>query len=73
MFDLSLTRLLLWLPAVLIALTFHEYAHARAAESLGDSTARYMGRMSLNPLVHWIPLVLFCSFWWALAGQSLFR
>lgn len=69
MFDLSLTRLLLWLPAVLIALTFHEYAHARAAESLGDSTARYMGRMSLNPLVHLDPLgfilLLLVGFGWA--------
>lgn len=69
MFDLSLTRLLLWLPAVLIALTFHEYAHARAAESLGDSTARYMGRMSLNPLVHLDPLgfilLLVVGFGWA--------
>jgi Zn-dependent protease len=61
--------MLLWLPAVIIALTFHEYAHARAADRLGDPTARYMGRMSLNPLVHMDPigfiLLLVAGFGWA--------
>ena len=42
--------LLLALPAILIALTIHEYAHGRAAYALGDPTASYMGRLSLNPL-----------------------
>lgn len=69
MLDLNLTRLLLWLPAVIIALTFHEYAHARVADKLGDPTARYMGRMSLNPLVHLDPLgfilLLVAGFGWA--------
>nr|WP_282705243.1 site-2 protease family protein [Thermacetogenium phaeum] len=67
--DLSLTRLVLWLPAVVIALTFHEYAHARVADSLGDPTARYQGRLSLNPLVHIDPLgfllLLVMGFGWA--------
>ncbi|MDN5375407.1 MAG: hypothetical protein PWQ39_447, partial [Thermacetogenium sp.] len=69
MLDLSLTRLVLWLPAVVIALTFHEYAHARVADSLGDPTARYQGRLSLNPLVHIDPLgfllLLVMGFGWA--------
>jgi Zn-dependent protease len=69
MFDLNPTRLLLWLPAVVIALTFHEYAHARVADVLGDPTARYQGRMSLNPLVHIEPLgfilLLVAGFGWA--------
>ncbi|MBC8180655.1 site-2 protease family protein [candidate division KSB1 bacterium] len=39
-------------PPILIALTFHEFAHAYAAYRLGDPTAKQMGRLSLNPLVH---------------------
>ncbi len=39
-------------PAVLIALTFHEYAHAYVAYRLGDPTAKMMGRLTLNPLKH---------------------
>lgn len=40
------------LPAILIGLTIHEWAHAYAAYKRGDPTARNLGRMSLNPLVH---------------------
>jgi Zn-dependent protease len=52
------------LPAffILIAsLSFHEAAHAWAADRLGDSTARRLGRLTLNPLAHidWIGTVLF--------------
>lgn len=69
MLDINLTRMLLWLPAVLIGLTFHEYAHAKVADNLGDPTARYMGRMSLNPFVHIDPLgfilLLIAGFGWA--------
>jgi len=39
-------------PPILMALTFHEYAHAYIANRLGDPTARQMGRLTLNPLVH---------------------
>lgn len=37
---------------VLLSLTLHEFGHARAALAFGDDTARLMGRVSLNPLVH---------------------
>jgi len=37
---------------VLISLTIHEAAHAWTADRLGDPTARVLGRVSLNPLVH---------------------
>ena len=36
----------------IILLTFHEWAHAKSADMLGDPTARELGRMSLNPGVH---------------------
>ena len=44
--------LLLTLPAVIIAITFHEFAHAFAADRFGDTTARNQGRLSLNPIKH---------------------
>jgi Zn-dependent protease len=40
------------LPALLTALTVHEYAHAAVADAMGDPTPRYMGRLTVNPLVH---------------------
>lgn len=44
------------LIVILISLTFHEYSHAWMANYLGDPTAKKMGRMSLNPLVHIDPI-----------------
>ena len=41
---------------MLISLTIHEAAHAWAADRLGDSTARSLGRLSLNPIVHVDPI-----------------
>lgn len=39
-------------PAVLLALTVHELAHGMAAKMMGDRTAEYQGRLTLNPLSH---------------------
>ncbi len=70
MLDLpSLFELLVLLPAILIGLTFHEFAHGWVADRLGDRTARYQGRLTLNPLAHidpvgFIMLILF-KFGWA--------
>lgn len=47
---------LLTLPGILIALTFHEFAHAWAAVRLGDDTPKYQGRLNLNPLSHIDPM-----------------
>lgn len=69
MFNFDLNRIFLWLPAVIIALAFHEYAHAKAADWLGDSTPRLQGRMTLNPFVHidflGFLLLLVAGFGWA--------
>jgi Zn-dependent protease len=46
------------IPALLIALTIHEYAHARAAVSQGDPTPRFLGRLTLNPIPHLDPMGL---------------
>src|SRR5262247_1480213 len=41
---------------LLLSLSVHESAHAWTADALGDPTARYLGRVSLNPLVHADPI-----------------
>ena len=48
------------IPDVLIALTVHEVCHGIVAYKLGDTTARDMGRLSLNPLRHLSPLGCIC-------------
>lgn len=57
------------LPALLIALSFHEYAHARMAYAWGDPTAKNEGRLTLNPLAHLDPIgllmLLVVRFGWA--------
>ena len=55
----SLVDLLLTLPGVLVAITFHEFAHAYAADKLGDNTPRMQGRLNLNPLSHLDPFGFF--------------
>ena len=47
---------MLTIPGVLVAITFHEYAHAFAAYKLGDDTAKNQGRLSLNPFAHLDPI-----------------
>jgi Zn-dependent protease len=52
----SALSLVATLVALLAAITIHEFSHAWVADQLGDSTARYLGRVSLNPLVHLDPV-----------------
>jgi Zn-dependent protease len=49
-------EIIAFLFSLLIAIDVHEFAHAWMANELGDPTARYQGRLSLNPLVHLDPL-----------------
>ncbi len=59
---------LLMVPAVLVAMTFHEFAHAFAADRLGDTTPRSQGRVTLNPISHIDPvgfvMLLFANIGW---------
>lgn len=48
----GLLGLLLSLPGVIIAITFHEFAHAYSAYKLGDDTPKHQGRLNLNPFSH---------------------
>jgi Zn-dependent protease len=52
----GLSSSIAFLVALIIGVTVHECAHAWMADQLGDPTARLMGRISLNPLVHFDPL-----------------
>ncbi len=52
----DLRYLAMSLVGFLVAITVHEFAHARAALAAGDETAKRMGRLSLNPIDHLDPL-----------------
>lgn len=64
----GIVSLILSIPAVLLALTVHEFGHAFAAYKLGDDTPVRQGRLSLNPLDHVDPLgmamLLFAHIGW---------
>lgn len=64
-FDSMLYRI----PALLIAVTIHEYAHAQTADAMGDPTPRFLGRLTFNPLAHLDVLgalmLVFAGFGWA--------
>ena len=66
-FDLQ--QIILTIPAILIGFTFHEYAHAKMADKLGDKTPRFQGKLTLNPFVHVDPLgflfILIAGIGWA--------
>ncbi|HEU4891049.1 MAG TPA: site-2 protease family protein [Vicinamibacterales bacterium] len=53
---MDLTASLIGFAIVIVALTIHEAAHAWTADQLGDPTARMLGRVSLNPVVHIDPI-----------------
>lgn len=69
MFDFNIRDIIISLPAIMIALTFHEYAHGRVADWLGDDTPYYQGRLTINPLPHidWIGflMLMLAGFGWA--------
>ena len=60
LFDIS--EMAIKIPVLLFAITIHEYAHGRVAFQLGDPTAKQMGRLSFNPLIHIDPLGAICLF-----------
>ena len=56
MSDELLAALIVVAIMLLVGFPVHEFSHALAAYRLGDSTARFMGRLTLNPIVHFDPL-----------------
>ncbi len=68
-FNTDIRTILLLIPVLVVSLTFHEFAHSLMAYWLGDTTAKYDGRLSLNPLKHIDPIgflmLIFFRFGWA--------
>jgi Zn-dependent protease len=58
-FDLDPERIIIYIATFLVAITVHEFMHAWTASQLGDQTARNLGRVSLNPAVHFDPIGFF--------------
>ena len=69
LFRLPPEALVLLIPTLMFALSFHEYSHAWMAYRCGDNTAEKMGRLTLNPLAHLdlfgSLMILFVGFGWA--------
>lgn len=55
-----LTSIIIGVLSIAFALLIHEFAHAYMAYQLGDPTAKYEGRLTLNPLVHFEPIGFVC-------------
>ena len=64
----SLLNTLYSLPGLVLAITVHEYFHARTSDKYGDPTPERQGRLTLNPLAHLDPVgticLLFAGFGW---------
>ena len=69
LFRLPPDVLTMLIPVLLFALVFHEFSHGWVANRLGDPTAKYAGRLTLNPLAHLDMfgslMILFVGFGWA--------
>jgi Zn-dependent protease len=61
----------LYMCGILLGLTVHEFAHAKAAQVAGDDTAERAGRISLNPLDHLEPMGTVMMIFAALSGFGL--
>jgi Zn-dependent protease len=69
LFNLTVPTLIARIITLMVAFTFHEFAHAAVATALGDSTPRMNGRLTLNPIAHLdifgTITLLFAGFGWA--------
>ena len=64
----SLDTFIIEVVVILLSLSFHEFAHAKVADYLGDDTPQRQGRLTINPLAHIDPLgflaILILNFGW---------
>lgn len=69
MLSYLIDKIIYVVPAILIALSLHEFAHGWASYMLGDPTPKAQGRLSINPVHHldWVGtlLLFFVGFGWA--------
>jgi Zn-dependent protease len=52
----TIRHLIISVPALIFAITLHEVSHGYVANRLGDPTAKFMGRLTLNPIKHIDPI-----------------
>ncbi|RPJ52131.1 MAG: site-2 protease family protein [Chloroflexi bacterium] len=68
MLNLEPSTLITYFITLVVAITLHEFAHAKVADMLGDTTPRQNGRVTLNPLAHLDPIgslmMIFAGFGW---------
>lgn len=58
MFNFDILAMVAGIPGLIIAMTAHEYSHARTAVAMGDDTPRREGRLTLDPIAHIDPVGL---------------
>lgn len=68
---MDVIQIVFYLLALVLSISFHEFAHAWLANELGDTTARNQGRLTLNPLVHFDPLGALMIVFMAIAGWGI--
>ncbi len=59
---IGIAKLLITAFCVFFSLSIHEFAHGYAAYKMGDKTAKYMGRLNINPMSHLDPIGALCLF-----------
>ncbi len=59
---IGIVELLITALCVFFSLSIHEFAHGYAAYKMGDETAKYMGRLNINPMSHLDPIGALCLF-----------
>lgn len=67
----EVTQLVFFVVALVVSISIHEFSHAWSAYELGDSTARNMGRLTLNPIKHFDPLGALMILFMAFAGWGI--
>jgi len=67
----SLQQIVLFILALVISISLHEFAHAWSAYELGDPTARNLGRLTLNPIKHFDPLGALMIVFMSVAGWGI--
>jgi len=64
-------QIVFFLLALVISISFHEFFHAWSAYEMGDSTARNLGRMTLNPIRHFDPLGAIMIVFMSISGYGI--
>ena len=67
----SLQQIVMFMLALVISISIHEFAHAWSAYELGDPTARNLGRLTLNPIKHFDPLGALMIVFMSIAGWGI--